>query len=81
MRKNDTGYGAVTGTKGYRWLESNIVKNLHKEDDIDIRYYQKFVDDAVNDISKFGNFDDFVNGVSLTAQDYVNAVPFMNAPE
>lgn len=81
MRKNDTGYGAVTGTKGYRWLESNIVKNLHKEDDIDVRYYQKFVDDAVNDISKFGNFDDFVNGVILTAQDYVNAVPFMNAPE
>ena len=87
MRKNSgpvVTYGAVGGTKGYRWLESSVVKNLAKEADIDRSYYQRLADDAINDISKFGSFNDFVNGVvpePLKAEDYVNAVPFMNAPE
>ena len=82
MRRNGdgTGYGAVGGTKGYRWLESSLVKNLGKEDDIDRSYYQRLADDAVNDISKFGSFNEFVDG-PLSVEDYVNAVPFMNAPE
>ena len=82
MRRNGdgTGYGAVGGTKGYRWLESSLVKNLGKEDDIDRSYYQRLADDAVNDISKFGSFNEFVDG-PLPVEAYVNAVPFMNAPE
>lgn len=81
MRRSGDGqsYGAVGGTKGYRWLESSVVKNLGKEADIDVSYYQRLADDAVNDISKFGDFKAFVNGVAI--DDYVNAVPFMNAPE
>jgi hypothetical protein len=80
MRRSGDGksYGAVGGTKGYRWLESTVVKSLGKEDDIDRSYYQKLADDAVNDISKFGSFDAFVHD---TAETFVNAVPFMNAPE
>lgn len=82
MRRNGdgTGYGAVGGTKGYRWLEASLVKNLGKEDDIDRSYYQRLADDAVNDISKFGSFNEFVDG-PLPVEAYVNAVPFMNAPE
>ena len=80
MRKSGDGakYGAVGGTKGYRWLESTAVDKLKKQADIDVSYYQKLADDAVNDISKFGNFDAFVHD---TAETYANAVPFMNAPE
>jgi hypothetical protein len=79
MRRNNTGgYGAVGGTKGYRWLESTLVKDAGKENDIDVSYYQKLADDAVNDISKFGSFDAFVHD---TVETFVNAVPFMNAPE
>ena len=82
MRRNGdgNGYGAVGGTKGYRWLEASLVKNLGKEDDIDRSYYQRLADDAVNDISKFGSFNEFVDG-PLPVEAYVNAVPFMNAPE
>lgn len=82
MRRNGdgTGYGAVGGTKGYRWLEASLVKNLGKEDDIDRSYYQRLADDAINDISKFGSFNEFVDG-PLPVEAYVNAVPFMNAPE
>lgn len=60
--KRDDKYSAVTGTKGYRWLESEIVKQNGKEDDIDKTYYNKLVDDAVSTISEFGDIEWFING-------------------
>lgn len=60
--KRDDKYSAVTGTKGYRWLESEIVKQNRKEDDIDKSYYNKLVDDAVSTISEFGDIEWFING-------------------
>ena len=52
-------YGAATGTKGYEWLEAEKVKTLGKEKDIDRSYYDKLVDDAVESISKYGDFEWF----------------------
>jgi hypothetical protein len=60
--KRDDKYSAVTGTKGYRWLESEIVKQNRKKDDIDKSYYNKLVDDAVSTISEFGDIEWFING-------------------
>lgn len=60
--KRDDKYSAVTGTKGYRWLESEIVKQNGKEGDIDKSYYNKLVDDAVSTISEFGDIEWFING-------------------
>ena len=54
-------YDAATGTKGYRWLESEMVKQLGKEGDIDRAYYDTLVDAAATDISKFGDFEWFVS--------------------
>ena len=54
-------YAAATGTKGYRWLESETVKILGKEDDIDLSYYNKMVDAAVEAISQYGDFEMFVS--------------------
>ena len=54
-------YDAVVGTKGYRWLEAELVKDLGKEDAIDISYYRSMVDNAVDTISKFGDFEWFVS--------------------
>lgn len=61
MREKDGKYYAATGTKGYRWLEAELVKNLGKEKDIDKSYYTKLVDEAVADISKYGDFEWFVS--------------------
>jgi hypothetical protein len=58
-RNGETTYSSVVGTKGYRWLESEAVKTLEKEDQIDRRYYAKLVDDAVEAISKYGDFEQF----------------------
>lgn len=60
MRFDNEKYSAAVGTKGYRWLESEMVKELGKEDMIDKSYYVKLVDDAVHDISQYCDFEWFV---------------------
>ena len=55
-------YDAAVGTKGYRWLESEMVRTLSKENDIDRSYYDKLVNDAVDTISQYGDFERFVSG-------------------
>ena len=62
VREKDGKYYAVTGTKGYRWLESEMVKSLGKEEDIDHGYYADLVKSAVDTISKYGDFEQFVSG-------------------
>ena len=54
-------YNSATGAKGYRWLESEVVKTLGKEDDIDRSYYNKLVDAAKDAISQYGDFEWFVS--------------------
>lgn len=54
-------YHAATGSSGYRWLEAEMVKELGKDKDIDRSYYDQLVDDAVHDISQYGNFEWFVS--------------------
>lgn len=53
-------YASATGAKGYRWLESEMVKELDMEDVIDYSYYNKLVDDAIEAINKYGDFEQFV---------------------
>lgn len=60
LREKDGKYYAAAGTKGYRWLESETVRSLHNEALIDRSYYNKLVDDAVEAISKYGDFEGFV---------------------
>lgn len=60
MREQNGNYYAATGTKGYRWLESEMVRELGKEDDIDLNYYRKLVDEAIKSISQYGDFEAFV---------------------
>ena len=60
-KEGNTKYDAVTGTKDYYWLESEVVKELGKEDDIDRSYYNALVDDAVQSISSYGDFEWFAS--------------------
>ena len=61
MRQKDDKYYAATGTKGYRWLEAEAVKELGISDQIDTSYHQTLVEKAIEHISKFGDFDKFVS--------------------
>lgn len=60
---NDAGektYTAVGGSKGYRWLESEMVHELQMEKDIDRSYFDKMADDAADAIAKYGDYELFV---------------------
>ena len=54
-------YSSATGAKGYRWLEAEMVKILEKQNDIDHNYYISMVDDAVETIKKYGDFEMFIS--------------------
>jgi hypothetical protein len=60
-KTGEKNYSSATGAKGYRWLESEMVQQLAKEDGIDRSYYDAMVDEAVHDISQYGDFEWFVS--------------------
>lgn len=59
MREKDGKYYAATGSKGYRWLESEMVRGLKKIDDIDRGYYDKLCDEAISNIAQYADFEWF----------------------
>jgi len=73
-------YAAATGAKGYRWLESEMVKHLEKEDGIDRSYYDAMVDEAVHDISQFGDFEWFVSDDPYVQPNPSNDTPPWETP-
>jgi hypothetical protein len=52
-------WSAPSGTKDYRWKEAEIVDINNLQDTIDIGYFEDLVNDAIKDISKFGDFERF----------------------
>ena len=60
MREKDGKYNAATGTKGYRWMESKMVKENGLESNIDISYYARLVDEARASIDEYGDVEDFI---------------------
>lgn len=77
-RVNDGKNYAASGSTGFRWLESESVKAANMYDDIDRSFYQRLIDDAVDTISKYGDFEWFVSD-----DPYICKVTpgFMNIPE
>ena len=59
VREKEGKYYAATGSKGYTWLEADMVETLGKEDDIDMGYFNALADSAVDTINKFGDFERF----------------------
>lgn len=57
--KDDKAY-AVTGTKGYKWVEAEMARNNQDKLKIDMSYFDKLVEDAKNSIDYYGSFVDFV---------------------
>ena len=75
-------YVNVTGSTGYRWLESEIARDNGGLDIVDISYYRQLCDDAVETINNVGlhpsneNFDIFVNGSIEELRPIANNLPF-----
>ena len=58
--KGEIKYNAVGGTKGYRWLESEVVETNHKEKDIDMSYFTRLAWDARASIDEYGDVNMFL---------------------
>ena len=63
-KTGEKGYSAVTGSKGFRWLEADTIRDFddaYKKNAIDRLYYDQQVDKAVETISQYGDFSMFIS--------------------
>lgn len=79
MREKNGKHYAANDTTGFRWLESAMVRELHKENDIDRSYYDRLVTEAVHDIGEYGDFEWFVSDDPYIPKS--KTPDFMNIPE
>jgi len=59
-RVKDDKHYAVSGTKGYYWVEADMAKSMG-EDAIDMGYYEALVAAAQDTIEKFGSLKEFLS--------------------
>lgn len=76
LREKDRKYYSVGGSKGYRWLEAEMVQELGREKDIDKSYYDVMVDKAIEEINKYGDFEWFVSDDPYVGPEFINGKPF-----
>jgi hypothetical protein len=57
FRVNEGKGYAVTGTKGFLWMEAKVAKATNAK--VDMQYFDGLVDEAVKTINKFGDFKEF----------------------
>lgn len=80
LRSKDDKYYAVTRTKGYRWMEAEIVKTNHLEDNIDMIYFNTLLDDAADSIRKFGDFEWFISDDEAPIETPADPIGFDDHP-
>lgn len=72
LRKADEKYNAATGSKGYLWLEADVVKANHYEKDIDLSYYENLANEAIDTIEHYGDYYWFASD-----EPYDGEIPFV----
>lgn len=77
-KTGEKGYAAATGSKGFRWLESEMVKQLDKQGDIDRTYYNNMVDEAIKTLAVYGDFERFAADEPYVSD---NTPPWFGASE
>jgi hypothetical protein len=63
-RVNEDKFYLVSSTKGHLWMEANVAKAMGDKLKIDMSYFEKLRDDAIETIEKFGSFEEFIHGSS-----------------
>jgi DNA polymerase elongation subunit (family B) len=72
IRVIDEKIHAVQGTKGYLWMEAEMVEKLGLEKDIDMSYFTTLLDDALTSLGKFGDVEKFM--ADEDDVDFVNTI-------
>ena len=81
LRKANESYTSVSGTKGYRWKESELVKTLGNEDQIDLSYYYRLVDESIKSIKNYGPLEDFVDNWKDPEVEEIYPIGFNDVPQ
>lgn len=68
-KTGERAYMSVTGAKGYRWLESEMVRLLDMDDRIDRRFYARLVDEAAKTMAEYGDVEQFISGEAFIPSD------------
>lgn len=79
-REKDGKYYAATGSKGYRWLEAEMVKGVC-EDAIDRSYYDELVNDAATSIAFYGDLEWFISDDPYIPPRFVDDHPMYDPEE
>lgn len=58
-KEGNVKYSSVTGAKGYRWMEAEMVRELGLENQINTDYYKELVNGALDEIRKYGDPEAF----------------------
>jgi energy-coupling factor transporter ATP-binding protein EcfA2 len=58
-RVKDDKYYAVSGTKGFQWIDAELAQTI-PDLQIDMSYFAKLANEAVKTIEQFGSFEEFV---------------------
>lgn len=64
-KEGNVAYHAATSSKGFRWMEAEMVTFLKKEDQIDTNYFNQKVNDAVDALAKYGDVEWFLADDSI----------------
>lgn len=80
MREKDGKYYNASGTSGYRWKTSEVIKNLNKESDIDISYWDNEAHKAMGDIVSHGDYTWFASDDPYISPNYIKG-PYMRYPD
>lgn len=62
---------AAPGSTGYRWMESEMVRETNKQNCVDMRYYDELATNAVTDICVYGDFTWFVSDDPYVGPEFV----------
>ena len=60
VREKDGKFNAATGSKGYRWRESETLLNADRMNMIDMGYFESLAQTAKEAIQAYGSFEEFV---------------------
>lgn len=58
-RMQDGKYYAAPGSSGYRWVESEYLRENHREDDVNLEYFNKLATDSAHNIIAYGDLEWF----------------------
>ena len=61
VRKQGEKYYAAANSTGYRWVESDMIKDPESHDKIDLSFYRNMVDKMLAEINQYGDAEWFAS--------------------